>query len=194
MKTYCINLDERTDRWKHAVEQFAILGWPVSRVAAIKAEPGWVGCRDTHLKILRELYDNKEDALILEDDVQFLIDPEDLLERIMEQLPGNWDMLYFGASPNQPQERFSPNLFRINNAHVTHAIMWHCRKGGAMEYVLNHAQDIEKIDDFFAVEVQPRFNCYVSSPMICTQYDNVSNIAHRSDVSTIGKNYKLYCV
>jgi GR25 family glycosyltransferase involved in LPS biosynthesis len=193
MRKVCINLDSRPDRWEMAQQQFDDIGWEVDRFPAIDLKPGWVGCAESHLRLIKLAYDDKEDILILEDDVQFLVDPVGTLEQIMGQLPEDWDMLYLGASPKEPQERYSDNLFRLKNAHVTHAILWHYRPKGAMEYVLNRQHKIEKIDDFFVEKVQPKFNCYVTFPMLATQWDNQSNIANRSDVSTIQRNYKLYC-
>ena len=109
------------------------------------------------------------------------------------QLPSKWDCLYLGASPKEPQVRYSDNLFRLNNAHVTHAIIWHNRKDGAVDYILEHRNEINKIDDYFAKVIQPRFNCFVIYPMLCTQKQTKSDTCGRSDVSTIVNNYNRYC-
>jgi len=194
MKTYCINLDHRPERWAHAQEECAKMGIEVERFSAVYHEDqrGWVGCTDSHIKLLTET-ENKF-FLILEDDVEFLPGADYILQEAISQLPEDWDMLYLGASPKEPQERYSDNLFKLNNAHVTHAILWNNRKDGALEYIIEHRDDIVKIDDFFATVIQPKFNVYVTYPMVCSQSPKFSSdIAKRSDTTTILRNYKMYC-
>ena len=53
--------------------------------------------------------------------------------------------------------------------------------------------DIKKIDVYMRDVIQPLFNCFITYPMLATQRSSKSNVAIRSDVSTIVKNYNLYC-
>jgi hypothetical protein len=129
----------------------------------------------------------------LEDDVQFL-QPLDALYKSIAQLPEDWDCLYLGASPQEPQERYSKNLFRLKNAWCTHAILWHPRDSGAVGYILGHKGDIQKIDVFMADVIMPEFNCFITYPMVATQKQTQSDTCKRSDVSTILKNYNKFCV
>ena len=191
MKNYVINLNRRVERWQYVKEHLADLGIKVIRFPAIDTKPGWVGCRESHLQIL-ELCKDEEVFTIYEDDVKFVGGP-DSIEPIMSQLPPDWDCLYLGASPKEPQERYSENLFRLKNAHVTHAIVWHNRKDGAVEYILSHKHHIRKWDDYLATVIQPMFNCFVVYPLVVTQIQFQSDTCGRSDVSTIEKNYNLYC-
>jgi len=74
-------------------------------------------------------------------------------------------------------------------------MMWN-PKGDAIEYCLKADDEhrIGKIDVFLMNEVQPQFNCFAAYPMICTQAEGFkSDIAIRSDVSTIERNFNLYC-
>ena len=193
MKKYLINLDRRTDRLEAVMPQFEALGWEVERFSAYDTDKGWVGCTLSHIDVILMGYSH-ETFMVLEDDV--VLDPTTnlVLEDAMSQLPEDWDMLYLGCSPKEPQVRYSDNLFKLNNAHVTHAIIWNGRPDGAFEYVLDHADEIEKIDDYFATVIQPRFNCFVTYPMVALQNENMgSDIAKFSDVSQIWKSYKLYC-
>lgn len=192
MKKYCINLDRREDRWEKAKEQFDYLGWDVERFSAFDEKPGWIGCAKSHVEILKRHVGDPKPFMIFEDDVKF-ITGEDVLEYIEEELPEGWDMVYLGVSPKQEQIRYSEHLFRTNNAHVTHAIMWKWREHGALECVVNHKDGIGKFDDFLVSDVQPVFNCFSVFPMMCTQWDEKSDICHRSDVSAIERNFKLYC-
>jgi hypothetical protein len=124
--------------------------------------------------------------------VQFLQPWGDVV-RALIQLPDSWDCLYLGASPKEPQERYSENLFTLKNAHVTHAIVWNKRHNGAIEYILTHKSDIRKYDDYLATIIQPNFNCFVCFPLVASQKQFSSDTCTRSDVSTIDRNFNLYC-
>lgn len=192
MINYCINLNRRPDKWAYARAEFERVGVRVVRFTAFDTKPGWIGCRDSHLAIL-ELCKEEDVFAIYEDDVKFL-QSWSIVEKAISQLPDDWDCLYLGASPKEPQERYSENLFRLKNAHVTHAIIWYNRTGGAIEYILSHKSDIRKVDDYLAIVIQPMFNCFVTYPMAATQIQFQSDTCTRSDVSAILTNYNKFCV
>lgn len=191
MTSYVINLDKRVERWYYVREHLADMGIKPIRFSAVQEKPGWVGCRKSHLQILQQTPMN-EIVAIYEDDVKFL-QPWSVVFKAMNQLPEGWDTLYLGASPKEPQKRYSENLFWLKNAHVTHAIIWNKRPNGAVEYMLKYQQDIKKYDDYLAQVIQPLFNCFVCSPIVATQKQFQSDTCTRSDVSTIERNFNLYC-
>jgi len=188
-KAHVINLDRRKDRWdvvsKHLTEQ------RIDFVRFPAIDNKWMGCRDSHLAIMEQCK-NDDQFLILEDDVEFL-HTNNLLLLSLFQLPSDWDALYFGASPKEPQKWYSDNLFKLKTAHVTHAILWHNRKGGAVEYILSHREEIKKIDDYIATVIQPKFNCFVTFPMLATQRQTKSDTCQNVNVSTILTNYNKFC-
>jgi hypothetical protein len=153
--------------------------------------PGWIGCRDAHLDILNrsKLY---FEFIIYEDDYTIIGNMRDY-NRAVAQLPSDWDMLYLGCSPQSKQERYSANLFKATDSLTTHAILWNKRPGGAVEYILEHRDEINKIDVYLREVIQPKFNCFTVYPILCTQLQTKSDIAQRSDVSTIVTNYNKYC-
>jgi len=191
MRNFCINLDRRPERWNYVQNEFHKLGIDVERFAAYDIKPGWVGCAKSHLEIMRMCNDENMFG-IYEDDIKVLRGLS-VLHKSFEQLPDDWDCLYLGASPKEPQKRYSENLFMLNNAHVTHAIIWRNRTGGAVEHILSHEHHIRKYDDYLATVVQPQFNCFVTFPMVATQIQTQSDTCTRSDVSTIETNYNKYC-
>ena len=191
MKCYVINRNDRPQRWDKVWDELIRVGIKPERFPAIIATPGWVGCRDSHLKLL-EQNRNEEHVIIFEDDVIFITDPVFAIEKCFTELSPDWDCLYFGASPKQPQERYSEHLFKLNNAHVTHAILWNMQ-GEAVKQILVDKDQIRKWDDYLATVIQPKFNCFVVYPMVATQRQYQSDTCKRSDVSTIESNYNLYC-
>ncbi len=195
MKTFAINLDHRPERWEHVKAEARKMKIDVERVPAVYHEKkrGWFGCRDSHFKVLSKGWVHGT-FCVLEDDALFLPGAKDIISKAMEQLPDDWDMLYLGASPQEPQERYSDNLFRLKNAKCTHAIVWNARPDGALEYVLDHREDITKIDVYYAEVIQVKFNTFTVDPIACTQSARFcSDIAKHSDVSTIFKNHNKYC-
>jgi len=189
MKSYVINLDRRPERWYVVREHLHDMGISVVRFSGI--EGGWRGCRDSHLAVLSMAKDEEMFA-IYEDDVEFVGQMTDVCY-CLSQLPKEWDCLYLGGSPQEPQLKYSDNLYKANNVICAHAIMWHNRRGGAVEYILAHRNEIQKIDVFLAKAIQPFFNCFLAYPMITIQrVTNTSDTCKRSDVSTIIKNYDKY--
>lgn len=192
MNTYVINRSDRPERLAHIIAQLKEQGLNAHRFEAVIAKPGWVGCRMSHIKLL-EKCKNDVYVIILEDDVKF-INPFTLLEDAIREAPLECDAIYLGASPKEPQVKYSSHLYRLKNAHTTHAILWHPRQGGAVEYILEHQNEIRKIDDYFATVIQPMFNVFCIAPMICTQAPGFhSDTCTRSDTTTIEKNFNLYC-
>lgn len=192
MQSYVINLDRRVDRWAVVREELASFGFKPRRFSGIDKKPGWIGCRDSHIALLRKGVDESV-FIIFEDDVEFIEEIE-LLDKALDQLPLDWDCLFLGASPQETQERFDTHLFKLKNAWTTHAIIWHNRNGGAVEYILSHVNDINKWDVYLASVIQPMFNCFVIYPMLCTQRQTQSDTCTRSDLSTIKRNFYKYCI
>jgi hypothetical protein len=193
MNSYLINRASRQDRLADMRIEFDKQG--INPILFKAIEGGWRGCRDSHLAILGKCKDWRAIA-IYEDDVTFLHDREAtmrILSNAKDDLPQDWDCLYLGASPRVPQTRYSENLYLLNNALTTHAIIWQNRPGGALEYILNHRDEIKKWDVFLAEVIQPMFNCFVVYPILVSQKQGHSDTCKRSDVSTILKNYNKFC-
>lgn len=191
MNCTVINLDRRPERWERSEKELTSLGFNPTRFCAF--EGGWRGCRDSHLKILSDNMD-KDIITIFEDDTDALIvNPLQYTYLTMGELPDDWDALYLGTSPQEPFEWYSPKLWRMGRAFCTHATIWHNRKGGAVEYILENSDKAGKVDLFFSEYIYPRFNCFLTNPMIFTQYQSQSDCCTRSDLSTLVKNYNLYC-
>jgi hypothetical protein len=138
---------------------------------------------------------NEKMFLILEDDALFVEDINPYLDLALEQLPKNWDLLMLGGSPQKPQKRYSDNLFTARDVLTTHALLWHPRFNGAAEWILSHKDFTTnmKWDDFLVEWIQSCYNCFLIAPMLITQRQTQSDIARRSDCSSIERNYNKYC-
>jgi hypothetical protein len=137
---YCINLDERTDRWDHSCKQFEKLGIKerVERFSAIKpsydsrwnrrtpwgAEKrkyprlGAVGCAESHKEIIRmSMEQNFKNVLVFEDDFDVCDEWNINLESALHDLKNvPWDLFYLGYHLHKADNMIRPdwkNLSRI---------------------------------------------------------------------------------
>jgi len=122
--------------------------------------------------------------MVLEDDFKIIVNnPIDLTIRAYNQLPLDWDMFYLGATLYDQLEKYSDNLLRIKSGVATHCFFYN-NQNGVMDYILkNHNRD--KFSPFLAHDVQHKFKCFISYPMIATQR------AGRSDILKKRVSYKL---
>jgi GR25 family glycosyltransferase involved in LPS biosynthesis len=170
MLTFCINLPTRPDKWATAKAEIERFGLHPLRVNGILAHPGFVGCRKSHLKVLRC---GIVPYMLTEDDVLFTGDLKQL-ETCMSELPPDWDMLYLGANLQEPLEIYSEHLYRLKSGYTTHAIIYNTQR--VVDYILEHKGGGRKIDVFYADDVQHKFNVYATRPMLATQRPGHSDI------------------
>ena len=124
MKVYLINLDSETERMKTVHEHLEECGFGnyerisasrggsknenISDFALNMCPKGAMGCSASHRKIWKDVIDKDLDmAMILEDDVRFVDGAMDELKKTLEDLPGDFDILYIGSS--------GANSFEANN-------------------------------------------------------------------------------
>ena len=92
LKTYWINLDEKTDRKETMENLFGELGIKNhERVSAVKAQPYYYGCGMSHIKTLETGLSTGEPFLVLEDDVAYT----DGFTKTLD-VPENVDAVYLG--------------------------------------------------------------------------------------------------
>jgi hypothetical protein len=199
---YCINLDQRTDRWARVQHQFDLIGIreKITRVSAVTdfinrnsdLSIGHQSLIETNLLILnrREL---SGPICIFEDDVYFLMEnrPLDVMAHISSQLPENFGLLYLGAHLFDPKIKhllISPNLVRLlpeprptkEKDHVflggTHAVIFSTR---AIEYIRSQPTQIlfeASWDVFLSKYLVPHFPCFMAHPAFAFQIDDFSDI------------------
>lgn len=184
-KIYCINLDERPDRWKQALNEFKKVGIEnVERFSAFKHEKGAIGCRESHLGIIRKAKEEKlNNVLIFEDDVLFIEKNIPLISKTLDDLKStNWDLFYLGATvdPNVGfMNKITNNLFKTNFAYTTHA---YAVNGSVFDKILNEAPYHPIIDVFYCRHIVPMGKSLIMNPMVAIQQEGYSNIEkHQAD-------------
>lgn len=176
---YCVNLDEREDRWEQAKKEFDKINVYPQRFSAIKKENPALGCFLSHLEILKEAERQNKNVLIFEDDIEFINYDEELINAISQEI-GNyhwWDMLYLGGNILKPFYQASNYLGKLTHCQSTHAY-------GVNRYFLTRLinwleRNIYILDVIYADTVVPHNNCFITIPMLAIQRTDYSDIERR---------------
>lgn len=188
----CINLDRRPDRWQRMQAEFARHGIEdVRRISAVdggtvqlpgdwKHTAGAYGCLLSHLAVVQEArrLDHKS-VLIFEDDAVFDPELEVKFPSFAEQVPTDWDMLYFGALHKDEPVKIRDHVYQITNANSTFA---YALKHTVYDAFLELNARAEHVLDVNAYALQERFNCYCFMPNLAwvqLEYSDVQNRLER---------------
>lgn len=188
----CINLDRRPGRWqrmqaefaRHEIEsvrRFAALdGNALVLPATWNHSAGAYGCLLSHVRVVEEARRlGHESVLIFEDDAVF--DPEFKIKfaSFSEELPSDWDMLYFGALHKDEPLKVSDHVYRITKANSTYA---YALKPTVYDAFIKLNSRPEDVLDVNAYHLQERFNCYCFLPNLAwvqSEYSDVQNRLER---------------
>ncbi len=197
---YCINLDERTDRWEHAQKEFEKAGIldRVQRFSAIRDVDGRIGVIKSNLAIIKIAKEKKlKNVLIFEDDVEFIIDdPQTELQKSINQAQGiKWDLFYLGANTHEKLIKFKPNLILLKNAFAVHSMAYSDLMYDNFIRKYENIKTIKNFDDildvYLARQIQDKYICLMTNPMLTTQMNSYSDIEKRVvDYSFIEERYK----
>lgn len=117
---YYINLDHRTDRRREVEEEFRRMGITgYHRFPAIyNKSMGALGCSSSHIRSLQNAMETgAEHLIIFEDDIQFLVSPEEYSELIEALKKIDYDVFVFTHSYGQIQPSDHPLLRRITTCY-----------------------------------------------------------------------------
>lgn len=185
MKAFVINLPHRTDRIeqlsipKEIVETYEL--FPATDGSSFAFEKskrirGHMGCWDSHRRLMETIKDAGNGAtLVLEDDCIFIKDAD--LQKYLNELPKDWDMLYLGGINQDAPESFSEHLDYAKNILQTHAyIIRDTFIPTLLQVLTNHRW---KVDIVFSEAIK-RGKCFICNPPIALQSDSKSDINNNS--------------
>lgn len=102
IKYYYINLEHRTDRNRHIVEQFQRFGInSYERIPAIQHECGHKGCSQSHILAIKTFIESEHEyCVVLEDDFEFVINVDQYKELLNKLESGNidWNVVLLSAN------------------------------------------------------------------------------------------------
>lgn len=193
-KIYCINLDERRDRWAQASSEFKKYNLEVERISAIDGSqidvsnikmnvlkgisiPGNVGCVLSHVKAIKNAKEKGySKILILEDDIIF---EENFIERFtneIKHLPEDWDMFYLSGNNLKPDNlsKINEYFYKTTFTYTTHS---YAITSAIYDEIIDGASKLkEPIDEFYRKHIQQNYNCYVIRPHLSYQRPGFSDI------------------
>ncbi len=173
---FLINLKSRKDRLLESVRELKSYHIPFIRYDATYDDNGMLGLYDTMTRLFKECLDNgTKEILVFEDDVRFLQDPTPVMDNLVKNIPA-WDLLYLGCNlPDPAVVKAGEPFVKISRAYATHAVAY---SENAMRHILAKTLQLP-FDVLLADQIQPKFNCYATYPMLCSQRDGYSNIENR---------------
>lgn len=173
-------------------QQFARHGIePVQRFTArdgetLKKPDGWshsagaYGCLLSHVEVVKDAQrSGASSVLIFEDDAVLDPDFQNKFAGFMQEVPGNWDMLYFGALHKDEPIRISEHVGRITKANSTFA---YALKETIFDEFIALNTRAEQVLDMNSYLLQQRFNCYCFLPNLAwveTAYSDVQDRLER---------------
>lgn len=193
-KIYCINLDRRVDRWDHFLKQsnrFHLENF--ERISAVDGNElnssdynsplskGELGLLLTTTKIFEKAKEeNIQRILILEDDCVFenkILD----LQIYLNNLPEDWDMVYFGGNHNLHGDYPQPIVVNDYVKKVLYTYSSHMI--GFQNKIFDKIISLSKTNQF-AIDVvysmlQKENNCYTFYPRLSTQLVDYSDIQNK---------------
>lgn len=142
---------------------------------AVHYKDGALGLKVTIANLFSNMILNDEShILVFEDDMKFCCDnPLEEIEKVIADLPNDYDLCKFGANLLAPVTKITDNLNKISISYALHAVLY-SRSG--IEKILKHIHEPDPIDVIIAKRIEPQGNCYVSSKMIATQRPGKSDI------------------
>ena len=194
---FIINLDERTDRLKAVTKEMEKHHLEFERFPAIKPDRSEIpesqynnmlgkinkdpyviatcGVKQSHVEIIKIAKERgHKQVLILEDDVVFTDQFENLFNIALRELPKNWDMLFLGANHIEPFQLISSSIARVIKAYAIHAYII---RESMYDIIIDNAIDSgEEIDVYYANSIFPNFNCYCARPTLVWQKAGFSDI------------------
>lgn len=200
-KTFCINLDSRADRWESAQEEFKKHSFNVERIPGIEGakmnldfppeiKEGAVGCALSQffcIKYAKQLGLNT--FLLLEDDVQFHENINELFNQYIKEVPSDWDMLYLGGQHfhGMNLQQVSEHVYKCEYTLAAHSVAFSYR---VFDIFIDKLIDITKPCDVHYAESHKEINAYVIIPHLTWQKNSYSDIEKTNVDYTFLKDHR----
>lgn len=170
------NAEAAKRKWQEAEKEFARVGLKgVEKFTALFDQLGSHQSfnRSTRQILIEFIESSNERLLFLEDDCVFK--KCDHLQSAVNDLPEDWDIIYFGCNiKDEKPVKISNRLFKINGAWTTHCIGYNKK---CIEFILMHQPGFsECMFDCWLSENLSRLNAYVVNPISAWQRSGDSSI------------------
>jgi len=191
--TLFINLDYRTDRLEHVLEELKKMNIIGERLSAIKTESGNIGCTLSHIKCLEIAKKRSYPfVFICEDDINFT-NKSVFIENLAKfyQLYKNglkWDVLIVGGNtcpPFQPVTDFCVRTFNVQTTtgyivqnHYYDKLINNFKEG--LQMLIREPQNKKQYAiDIYWKQLQSIDNWFITVPLTVNQYYDYSDIEEK---------------
>jgi GR25 family glycosyltransferase involved in LPS biosynthesis len=200
-RTYLINLDSRTDRLAQSTaecgkydilfERFQACDGSaeidnIRPSATSENQTSWnkgsAGLCVSTIKILEQCQkDNLDSVLIMEDDVEFNPQINNILDQTMSQIPDHWESIFFGLSFAQTVQ-ITENIGMIKSGWSAHCF---AINRTVFQYIIELLSSMDDPADIkYSRYLFPRGKSYVVKPFLAWQRPSLSNIrGYRSNLA-----------
>lgn len=174
-KIFLINLVARTKKLERAEQELTRYHIPYEIIKGTHLKRnGKYGLFLTFKNIMLSCRRCRQ-ILIFEDDVLFLRDPANIMEKCIAQLSvRDWDLFYLGPNTHIPFPGFADqNLLPLQDGLSTHAVAY---ANTAVDMIVKMPWQDQPIDKMLAKDIQPLGRSFCSYPMLATQADGWSDV------------------
>ena len=188
---YVLNLKKRDDRLHHIKNQLKQINITKYEIVEsvdgsiienkTKLKNGAYGLILTYLNIYEKIKNIEYESLILiEDDCVFSKDFNDYLKIFIDNVPIDWDILYFGGNHNlhigeKEPKKINDYVVKLHNTYAAHCIIL---KKNSFEKLIK-TQSFEVPIDMLLSKLQNTLNVYSTNKKITWQINNHSDIEER---------------
>ena len=195
-RVVCISLKRREDRRRRLRKLIKENGFPfatpkfidaidggsglIPSGANFKSGGGAWGCRQSWVRVLEDaMSDGVESLLVLEDDAIWRPTITEECETFLENVPSDWQILFFGGQNMKPAQVVREGVGRTRNTQRTHAIGFR-REGIRWIYKIMSTAD-RHIDHKIGAAMPGYRKAYEPIPFIIGQDATQSDISGRKD-------------
>jgi glycosyl transferase family 25 len=182
----CINLDKRKDRWERMQNRFAqheidgVVRFPALDGKRLEIPPHWddfpgaFGCLRSHLSVVKQArQESRQSVMIFEDDAVFDSQFNARFSEYIDQIPSDWDMLFFGGIHGEPFSRISRNVMRIRHSLSTYS---YALKHTIYDSFIELNRQALTVLDENTRALQKQFNCYCFMPHLAWVEEDYSDV------------------
>ena len=193
-KIYFINLNHRTDRYNHIINQLEEIGVDQERIERIEAiyqkNFGIFGCGKSHILAIETFLkdENAKNCLILEDDFEFCMDKYETnckIERFFDQIGNNYDVFMLSHNVLESEAMEYKEIGRIIKGQTLSGycvtkeyapkLLQNFKEGVSMLKTLGYGEHNYCVD-VHVKEIQRMDRWYYSIPRIGRQIESYSDI------------------
>jgi hypothetical protein len=133
------------------------------------------GNLESFRRIMKKYYESRAIALF-EDELILVHDFNEQLERFMNEVPTDWDMIYFSGNHTAKPERITNHVYRIMGSWGIHGIILHKR---TYDEVIQLTDKFPVPFDSVMHDMQYHRKAYCTNPHLTYPYPSFSTVQER---------------